>query len=295
MAWKILFQVVKLVSRLPLWFWYRISDVLFVLLFYVFQYRKNVVQQNLSRAFPDHSSKQNERIAGRFYRHLCDLLVESIKFISISPQQLQKRIQFSSTEIFAQYFAKEQKIIVLMGHCGNWEWSSACMSLSTPYQLNALFQPIKHEATNHWLKNIRSRFGANLVPRKQAYRFMLREPKSTISATTFIADQTPYIMQGVVWKEFLHQDTPFLTGYAHLARKLNYPVIFVNVRKMQRGKYLIDAKRLFALPKEHSIEEIVGAFGAALEREIKAQPFNWLWSHRRWKRSREKEIDTKYQ
>jgi len=220
-----------------------------------------------------------------FYAHFCDLLVEGLKFFSIKDEQLKKRCYFDNTELFTKYFEQGQSVIVVMGHSGNWEWSSAAMSLTSPYQLQALYQPIKNKPLDDFVHKNRTRFGAELIPRKAALRHLIQDRNATDKATTFLTDQSPYQMDKVEWIDFFGTSTPFFNGFASIARKLKRPVLFVHVRKVKRGEYSIKTELIASKSEELSEKELVTKFANALEREIQEQPFNWLWTHKRWKRA----------
>jgi KDO2-lipid IV(A) lauroyltransferase len=107
-----------------------------------------------------------------------------------------------------------------------------------------------------------------------------------ITATAFIADQTAS-RENAYWTTFLHQDTAVFTGPEKLAVKFNYPVVYMNVRRLRRGYYDVFPELLFAEPKNTTMDEISEAFTKRLEREILIDPSIWLWSHRRWKHKRQ--------
>ena len=273
-----------LLSLLPFRVLYGISNVLYLLIYKVLGYRTQVVRKNLRIAFPELSKNEMDQIEKDFYHHFFDLWVEGVKFFTISPRELLKRCSFEATEIFDKYYAKKQPVLVVMGHGGNWEWSSATMSLSSKFTLQALFQPVKNPTANALLKKSRSRFGALLIERKKALRHLL-STKNELAATTFLTDQSPYQLEKATWVDFFNTKTPFFNGFAPIAQKLNYPVIFVHVFKVGRGKYQIRTETISEIPSEGSIDEMIGKFASFLETAIGEQPFNWLWTHNRWKRA----------
>jgi KDO2-lipid IV(A) lauroyltransferase len=109
--------------------------------------------------------------------------------------------------------------------------------------------------------------------------------RKKITATAFIADQTPS-PQSAHWMEFLNQDTPIFLGTEKIAKKLKYPVIYITVNRPKRGLYEIHSTLLFEQPEKTEDFEISEIHTKQLEKDIKAQPEIWLWSHRRWKHQR---------
>lgn len=285
MLFKLAQPFILLLSYLPFWVLYGVSNFLYLVLYKILKYRVSTVRGNMKRAFPKKDAVALKNLEAHFYAHFCDLLVEGLKFFSIKSEQLQKRCYFENTDLFNEYFEQKQSVIVVMGHSGNWEWSSAAMSLSSPYKLQALYQPIKNEGLDNFVLKNRSRFGAELIPRKAALRQLLQDKNATDKATTFLTDQSPYQMDKVEWIDFFGTSTPFFNGFASIAKKLKRPVLFVHVKKENRGEYCIKTQLIAGKNEVLSEEELVTRFANALENEIQEQPFNWLWTHKRWKRA----------
>ncbi|MBI1184571.1 lipid A biosynthesis acyltransferase [bacterium] len=277
--------LVHTLARCPFWLLYLLSDFLYVVLYRLGAYRTKTVRNNLNRAFPQKTAIEKNRIEKAFYKHLFDLLVEGIKVANISEKQLCTRCTVSNPEIFDQYYEKGQNIIVVIGHCGNWEWASGSVNLQIKHQLQTLYQPIKSELANNLILDIRSRFGTVLIERKKALRELLKASPTELVATNFLADQSPYELQKAEWVDFFHTSTPFFNGYAAIARKIKAPILFSKIVKTKRGHYEIITETLVEQPADCSNAEIVARFANALENQIEQQPFNWLWSHKRWKRA----------
>jgi Kdo2-lipid IVA lauroyltransferase/acyltransferase len=133
---------------------------------------------------------------------------------------------------------------------------------------------------------LRSRFGGDIVPMRNLYKRLVTLRQQGISTTIgLIADQTP-APESAYWTIFLNQDTPVFNGPEKLARKFNYPVIYMAVKKIKRGYYSLDAITLTETPAAVPEGAISELHTRELERTIREQPFAWLWSHRRWKHRR---------
>lgn len=111
----ILYALLKLISYFPFWIIYRISDLLYPLMYYVIRYRKKVVFENLNLAFPEKTKKEKILIAKKFYRHFCDLLLEVIKTFSISKKELLKRLRYTNPECLYEEYEKK-RIFWLFSH-----------------------------------------------------------------------------------------------------------------------------------------------------------------------------------
>lgn len=271
-------------SYLPLWVLYRISDGLFVLLFYIIRYRNRVIFTNIKNAFPEKSEKEIAKIRKDFYRYFCDFIVETLKSLTISEKALRKHVLFENKEIFEKYYADNQSLIIVLGHYGNWELGGMRFGLEPVHQLFVVYHPLKNQHFENLLLNARKRFGNGFYPMKKAVRGMLAD-REKITATAFIADQTPP-PQNAYWMEFLNQDTPVFWGTEKLAKKMKYPIVYFSIKRRKRGLYSIEPEILFENPENTADGEITEAHTRRLEKDIQAQPEIWLWSHRRWKHKR---------
>ena len=275
-----------LISLLPFPILYLLSDFVFVSLFYVIGYRKKVVTQNLKNSFPKKSDKEIFELRRKFYRYLCDLFLETFKTLSISREAMVKhcRMNDSAIKLIQKYYDEKKSIILVLGHLGNWEWGGNAFSIMCRQQLYVIYHPLENNYFNKLVIGMRTRFGTKLTEMKNTFRDMV-ENKKIISATAFIADQTPQ-PDNAYWTNFLNQDTPVFRGTEKISRKLNYPIVFINVKKIKRGYYELSAETLCENPATTSEGEISGLHTKKLEEEILKNPETWLWSHRRWKHKR---------
>lgn len=273
-----------LVSIVPFAWIYRISDFLYFILYRLGSYRKNIVHTNLKNSFPDKNEVERLQIQQNFYRFFFDLMLETIKTMSISPEELRKRILFEDTSILHKYAELQQSIIIVMGHFGNWELGGARFAIDDFHKLVVVYHPLQNEYFDQLMYKMRTRLGNGLYTMKNTLRGMI-EHKNQLTATAFIADQTPP-RHGAYWMDFLNQDTPVFTGTGKIANKFNYPVIYASVKRTKRGYYTILLEELCANPSQTEPEEIVAQFFRKLEQDIREMPETWLWTHRRWKRQR---------
>jgi len=277
---------IYLLSFLPFWIFYRVSDIFFLILYYVLGYRKKVVIANLKNSFPEKSNKEIKKITRQFYRYLCDLLLETFKTLTISKSEALKRCKLSpeSLILFDKLYEERKSFIIVMGHYGNWEWAGNSFSIQGKQQLYVIYHPLSNKYFNQLIYNMRTRFGTKLIAMQDTLRTMLTN-KNNSSVTAFIADQTPS-PEGAYWTKFLNQETPIFWGTEKIARKLNYPIVFTNVNRIKRGYYEIFCEMLVENPATTKEGEISEIHTRRLEEEIIKQPEIWLWSHRRWKHKR---------
>ena len=270
-----------LISFLPFKVLYLLSDLFYLLIYKVFGYRKKVVTENLENAFPEKSAAEIEKIRSDFYRYLCDLSLETIKTLSISPSALKKHFKYDDMSVFEHYYKEKQSVIMVMGHLGSWEMGGAYFSQLPVHQLYVIYHPLANKRFDQLLYRMRTRSGTKLYAMKNTFRGMIKNRKE-VTATAFIADQTPSA-DNAHWMTFLNQDTAVFKGTEIIARKLDYPVIYLSVIREKRGQYRIVSELLVEHPQELSENELTEMHAQRLEQDIINYPATWLWSHRRWK------------
>ncbi len=283
-AYYFAFPFIYLLSKLPFRALYHVSDGLCFLLFHVIGYRRKVVEQNLRNSFPDKSEQEILAISKKYYSYLCDLTLETFKKMNMSEEEALLHCKFHNTELINSLRVENKSIILLMGHYGNWEWAGSSFTLATNHQLYVIYKALSNPYFEKLMVKSRTLFGTKLIKVENTLRDIIAN-KANPSTYAFIADQTPFPQQAY-WTTFLNQDTPMYTGAEKLAKKLNFPVVFINIVRVKRGYYEIFPELLFEEPKLCGENEITETFVRKLQAEINKMPETWLWSHRRWKYNR---------
>lgn len=265
---------------------YALSDVFYFFLYHVSGYRKKVVFENLRKSFPEKTDKEIKAIGRKYYKYLCDLFLETFKTLTISKNAMNEHCYLTpkAKALADDFAAKNQSMILVMGHLGNWEWAGNTSSLQMKQQLQVIYRPISNKYFNSLMYKMRTRFGARLITMKDTFSKMLAN-KEEVNTTVFVSDQAPP-PENAYWTTFLNQDTPVFRGTELIARKINYPVVYAHLKRIKRGFYEIDAEVLCENPRSTAEGEISEMHTRKLERDIIAQPEVWLWSHRRWKHKR---------
>lgn len=285
-------KLLYLFSFLPLWFLYGVSWFFTFLIYRVFRYRLKVVRQNLRNAFPDKSRRERRAIERNFYRHFSDVMMEVLKLKTISPSELKRRCVYSeaSQKLLDHYYSQKKTILIVLAHTGNWEWGGASFPLYSKHQVITAYRPLRDKVFDKDTLDMRKRTGNILASMKNLVREMFKH-RNQVIATALIGDQTPP-PENAYWINFLHQETPFFKGTEVLARKFDTPVFWGSVKKVRRGHYLVNFELITDTPREYTKEGSLTCLHASyLERDIKAQPESWLWSHRRWKHKRPEGIE----
>lgn len=280
-------KLLCLFSYLPLWFLYGVSWLFAFLIYRVFRYRVKVVRQNLRNAFPEKSSKERRIIERKFYHHFSDVMMEVLKLRTISPANLKQRCVYSEAtqNLLNKYYSQGRSILIVLAHTANWEWAGAAYPLYNKHQVITAYRPLRDKIFDKDTLDMRKRTGNILASMKNLVREIFKH-RNEVIATALIGDQTPP-PDNAFWIKFLHQETPFFKGTEVLARKFNTPIFWGSVKKVRRGHYFIHFELITDNPREFTEEGSLTCLHASyLERDIKAQPESWLWSHRRWKHKR---------
>jgi len=261
------------------------SDLLYILVYRLIGYRRKVVVENLKSSFPEKNPAEIELLTRKFFHHLCDISLESIKGFSMSPDEIIRRHRIVNPEFANYYFDKGISIITVPGHYNNWEWGSMSPGLQIKYPIVGFYKPMSNKRVDTFVKKHRSRFNTRLASiRETAATFeeLYKSPNGYIMA----ADQSPTNLKDSYWINFLNHDTPWLHGPEKYARKYNWPVAYVEIQKVRRGFYELKLALLTDNPASLPEGEITRLYASHLEKTIIQEPAFWLWSHRRWKHHR---------
>lgn len=280
-----------LLSLLPLQFLYFISDLLFYPMYYCIRYRRKIVRNNLLHSFPDKELKEIIHIEKNFYSFFCDYILETLKLFSISKKQLMKRMTFGGIDEIVNTMEKEDKnfCFVYLGHYCNWEWI-ASLPYWTPDNVlcGQIYHPLKNPAFDKLFLRLRNQFGGECITMKETLRRIIelkRAKQKTIIG--FISDQSPKWNSIHHWTEFMHQETPVFIGTEKIGKQVDALIYFADVKRIKRGYYHCEFKRLSTDVKGVPDFQLTDLFTYQLEQIIKASPQYWLWSHKRWKRTKE--------
>jgi len=267
---------------LPFWCLHRISDLLYLFLYYLIRYRKNVILNNLNIAFPHHSSKDNKKIARKFVRHFADFLVESLKTLTISEKELQKRYVYINQNIVQNEIDKGKSVMMVAGHYANWEWLFYYAKV-TGVVTWAAYKPLSNPIFDRLMVVNRERYGFKVIPSEKSANTLARFNKeNTQNVNCLMADQTPranYKYRA----NFLGQDVPFFIGPEAYAKKYELPVFYGSIKKVGRSKYTVEVIPITLHPQKTEQGWIIDEYIRLIEEDIKAAPEYYLWSHRRFK------------
>ncbi|MBQ9583050.1 MAG: lysophospholipid acyltransferase family protein [Bacteroidales bacterium] len=292
LAWLILAPLYVL-SLLPLRVHYLFARIITWLLRDVFRYRRDVIDTNLEGAFPDMTPQAREKLKNDYYRHLGDVVAETVWAMTRSGRHISRkgfyRVDPSSEEVINRAYLNSPGVVTLLAHTGNWELASDLTSYMqhpafAPKDMTVTYQTLHSKLSEQLflvLRHHRLNTPGALVPSHKILRYMLQRRDSR-RLYFFIADQYPY-SGGALTTEFLGLQTEWHGGAEAIARKLHLPVLYVYLDKVKRGEYVIKISQICSDASKTAPGEVTGTYAALLERDILCRKESWLWSHRRWK------------
>lgn len=287
--YRITYGLFALVSLLPLGLLYICSDMLCVLVYRIVRYRRKVVWRNLTACFPDKPEAELRATERRFYHFLCDYFFETIKLATMSQKEMRRRMRFEGLELFDEAFAKGQSVSLMLGHYCNWEWvSSLGIHIPEGSVGGQIYHPLENVVMDRVFLRLRERFRVNCIDRDDTLQTLVRwKREGRVSITGYIADQVPGFQSMHYWTPFLNHDTSFFSGAERITRVIGASVMYVDMERPKRGYYTgrikVMLNNVASVPRFHATELYV----RELEKTICRQPEFWLWSHNRWKRTRE--------
>lgn len=281
----IFYLLVKPISMLPLWALYGISNFLYVVLYRIFRYRVKVVSGNIARSFPEKSVKERKKIEKAFYSYFFDLILETLKHFSISAEEIKSRVKMRNIEMIDRFAEEGQSVFLLSGHYGNWELAAMGIELYSKHKMCGIYHPLKNKFWNKKLQESRSRLGMDLVSKRELSGYF-EKTMGTPIGTLIATDQSPSNPYRAYWTNFLNQDTAVLFGTEKFGKDYNQPIYFGKIIRTKRGHYEVEFVKVTDEPRSLPYGEITERHTKILEDLIREAPAYWLWTHKRWKRTK---------
>lgn len=280
------FPLLWIISILPFRIFYWFSDFIYILVYYVIGYRKKTVKENLALALPHLSDKERLIIEKKSYHHLCDLFLEMIKTMSISSEEMNKRFHITNIELVKEYEDKGKSTVLLASHYASWEWLLS-INAKTKFKGIGVYKKIANKYFDKLIRNIRSKYDAELVETKKTIPLMAENEKNGILAMYGLAsDQSPKMNRAFHWDKFMGIEVPVHTGAEMLSKKYDLNVLFVKVKKVKRGFYEATFIPITDNPRSIPDFKITDIFLREVEKQILEAPEYYFWTHKRWKHRR---------
>ena len=282
-AYILIYPFLWLVSILPFRALYFVSDVAYIFVYKIFGYRKKTVIPNLKLVFPEKSEKEISELAGQFYHHLCDMILESIKSLTISEKELLKRFVPTNIKLINDLEKKNKSVILMCAHYGSWEWIFILQNYVN-YKGYAIYKRLTNKYFDRLVKRIRAKYSTYLITNKETINTLTEEKKKgELTINGFVSDQSPKVETAHYWTEFMGIKVPVHTGAEVLAKKLDMAVVFFSVKRKKRGYYEVTFETITENPNDYKDYEITDLFFKLVEEQILEAPQYYLWTHKRWK------------
>jgi KDO2-lipid IV(A) lauroyltransferase len=280
--------ILYLISYLPWFIIYGISDILTLFSYYIVGYRKKVIMGNLAIAFPEKSLEERKSIAKQFYRNFIDTLLESIKMISETDSDFDKRFipKEEMLDVLRKYVLKGSNVQIHAMHNFNWEIVNLGVAKSIGIPFLGVYMPISNKHLEKIFLKIRSRYGTIMVPAtefKKNFMKFEKEFANTPYSLALVADQNPGSPQNAWWVNFFSKPAPFVKGPEKAAMLRSLPVVFAHFYKVKRGTYTFEVELFTENAANLKEGELTLGYVRYIEKCIRKCPDNYLWSHRRWK------------
>ncbi len=281
-------MIFRIIASLPRWLVYIIADIIWFWVFKVFGYRRKVIFRNIRSCFPELSEKEIKRVWSEFGRQFFHVLGEAIFAYKFKLEDWKERIIIEDSDKLKEYLKNNRTVLLTYGHMSNWEWPLVSLSSLLKLETEFLYKPMEKDAVDKTLLEFRQKHGAKGLAKDSAIRHILKH-KDRPKMIGMVADQLPSIGTEKRWLEFFGIDTAFYTGIEKIAIATQSPVFFLDIVRTGRGNYRYSFKEIAAPPYEKGHKGIVEKYAECLEENIRKAPSNYLWSHKRWKYTKEQD------
>ncbi len=280
--------LVGMVSRLPFGVLYVLSDIVYFPLYHVVRYRRRIVRKNLTESFPGKSADEIKQLERKFYRFFTDMCLESCKLMSISKDEIRRRMKFVNTDMFHELLGRGKTVSVYLGHYGNWEWISSAGLWLEETTVVQVYRKLASRAADRIMSRLRCRMGHAYVDMHDTARFMASAARDNVQYVYgLLADQSPKRREAKEFVRFLNHSAPVITGTEKVTKRFCQAALFIDVRRVRRGYYEGKFVLLHDDPGSLPDYELTRLYFRHLEAEILRQPELYLWTHNRFKYARE--------
>ena len=282
-VYLIAYPFIYLIASIPFNVLYVFSDFLRLIIYNLLGYRKKIVRSNLRKAFPHKSEDDLKWIEKRFYKHFCDITLEAFKSLSISSEEMQKRMVFKNLDVLTQFEKGNRSVIIMCGHYASWEWMLS-IGYHTISQGYGIYTPIMNKYLNKLIIKIRKKHRGNLISRYSAIQQIKNlHNEGNIAVYGFVSDQSPRPKPKSYWRPFLGVKVPVFVGAEMVARELDFGVVYAKINRVKRGYYEASFELISDQPKKTKLNRITDTFTEWLEQDIYSDPTQYLWTHKRFK------------
>jgi KDO2-lipid IV(A) lauroyltransferase len=250
-----------------------------------FRIRKDVVEKQISAAFPSKSRFEVESIARASFEHLGRTAIETALLPGLGERGVLNLVDKVEGWEYAERAVEAGRgIVIVAGHHGNWELLAAYIA-ARGVPMDVIVRGMANPLFDRYINEIRTSLGLTVVHDSEAVR---RTPRSLRAgrAVGFVADQGVLGLAST-YVNFFGRPAKTPRGAAVFALRFNAPVLFVDAIREANGKYrvIIEPVEVAATgDREADVDAIVTRFTEVLEKWVRLVPEQYFWQHRRWKR-----------
>ncbi|MBN8684982.1 MAG: lysophospholipid acyltransferase family protein [Chitinophagales bacterium] len=259
-----------------------LSDWMAFLMYRVFGYRKQVMLDNLKRAFPERDEAWRKALLPAIYQNLTDVTLESITSGGGDIHTVRRMCSVRNPELVNAYLDRKQSVILSGSHYHCWEVAGKAIPEHLHGATHIVYKPMSNPYADAYFNTLRENTGMHLVSMNDTFAAMRKHAPEGV-AFVMLADQSPSSRKNAHWVDFLGQNSASLPGVDVLARKFKMPVLYFHVERLRRGYYEVVFSEIWPNPEIAAEKEITQAYAKHIEAIIRKKPEGWLWSHKRWK------------
>ena len=247
---------------------------------------RRVAHENLATAFPQRGERERRAIARRAFGHFGRLLMELLKFATLSPQEMLARVEIEGEERAKSAYAQRKGVLFVTGHFGFWELQALVHAVRVE-PVGVVGRALDNPYLNRLLERIRQRTGNTVIYRKGTMRRVMRMLQAGRGVAVLI-DQ--HIQSGdAIYVDFFERPAATTSAIAALAMRTGAPVVPVFALPLGRGRYRMVYEHPVDPPRADDADPNAAARAFTqrctdvLEMYVRRDPHLWLWMHRRWR------------
>ena len=241
---------------------------------------KRIIQSNIKRAFPNTNLEDIEKISKSMWNNYGRIFAEYIFIKDFRSGNLSSNIEIDGEEILEEINKSKKQVVFVSGHLSNFELMAMCIEKSG-IKLSAIYRPLNNIFLNKIMERIRKKYICkNQIKKGIGGLKQLINLKKKNYSTALMIDQR--VSEGIL-SNFFNEKALTTTIPAQLIKKFNIAVVPIYIERIEGINFRIKVNNPINFPQEASIQNITDKLNQILEKMIYKNPYQWIWSHNRWK------------
>lgn len=275
------------IALLPLKIARYVGEFIGLLFFYLIPSRRKIAIDNIKNTIVAGGLTTNEspeKLAKKTYLNFGKSFAEIIKLYYGLGKKMIRNVEYQGTENFFAAHARNHGILVITGHCGNWELIPPS-AVRVFGQFNIIARPINNIYLHKIISKVRIAYGNTLIDKKGAVRNLLNAAKNNQIIAVLI-DQASNDKEGFI-VNFLERRAWASKMPALIAAKTGIPIVPAFIHR-EGEKHIVEIFPELPMLRENdeqSLQKDTQMIADSVANYIRQYPTEWLWTHRRWKRT----------